>query len=88
LHPYAIDDAKVYQGFSKMNLKAIQATLHKTIPWTKKPNKGRQKWKDLCIIARLPTKMFKTFVKMQFVSRIGLFQKKFEYQIAISICYG
>jgi hypothetical protein len=88
LHLYAIDDAKVYKGFSKVSLKAIQATLHKTIPWTKKASKGRQEWKDLCIIARLSTKMFKTFVKMQFASRIFLFQKTFEYQITISICYG
>jgi hypothetical protein len=39
---YAIDDAKVYRGFSKVNLNAIQATLHKTIPWIKKSSKGRQ----------------------------------------------
>ncbi len=32
--------------------------------------------------------MFKTLVKMQFSSKIILFQKTFEYQIAISICYG
>lgn len=31
--------------------------------------------------------MFKTFVKMQF-SKIVSFQKTFEYQITISICYG
>jgi len=37
---YAIDNAKVYHGFSKVNLKGVQTSLQKTITWTK--NLGRE----------------------------------------------
>jgi hypothetical protein len=33
---YAIDDAKVCQGFSKISLKVIQTSLQKIIIWTTK----------------------------------------------------
>jgi hypothetical protein len=42
---YAIDNAKVYHGFSKVSLKGVQISLQKTITWTKKFRKRRQKWK-------------------------------------------
>jgi hypothetical protein len=63
---YAIDDAKVCQGFSKSNLKAIQTSLQKTITWIKKLGKGKQEWNDVYIIVRLPMRMFKTPTKTQF----------------------
>jgi hypothetical protein len=43
---------------------------------------------DVCIIARLSVRMFKTLVKTQFASRVILFQDTLEYQNVISICYG
>jgi hypothetical protein len=58
------------------------------ITWTKTNGKRRQEWKYSCIIVRLPTRMLKTHVKMQFASQIIMFQKTLEYQLnVISICY-
>jgi hypothetical protein len=86
---YAIDNnAKVYHGFSKVNLKGVQTSLQKTITWTKKFRKRRQKWKVSCVIIVLLTWMFKTPTKMHFTSRIILFKKTLEYQNPISICHG
>jgi hypothetical protein len=51
-----------------MNLKGVQASLQKTITWTKKFVKGRQEWKDSCIIAGLPSRMLKTPIKTRFAS--------------------
>lgn len=85
---YAIDNAKVYHGFSKVNLKGVQTSLQKTITWTKKIRKRRQKWKVSCVIIVLLTRMFKTPTKMHFTSQIILFKKTLEYQNPISICHG
>jgi RNase H-fold protein (predicted Holliday junction resolvase) len=85
---YAIDDAKVYQGFSKISLKAIQTSLQKTITWTKKLRKGKQEWKNVYIIVGLPTRMLKTPMKTQFASKVILLKKTLEYQNEISIYYG
>jgi hypothetical protein len=76
---YAIENAKVYHGFSKLNLKGVQTSLQKTITWTKKSRKKRQKWKVSCVIIGLLTRMFKTPMKMHFASRISLFKKTFKY---------
>jgi hypothetical protein len=38
---YATNDAKVYLGFKKVSLKAIQTLLQKIIIWTKKSGKGK-----------------------------------------------
>ncbi len=48
---------------------------------------GKQEWKDVFIIARLLARMFKTLVKVQFVSKDILFQITFEYQNIIYLCY-
>jgi hypothetical protein len=85
---YAIDDAKVCQGFSKISLKVIQTSLQKIIIWTKKIGKGKQKCKDVYIIAGLQMKMLKTPMNMQFASKAILLKKTHEYQNAISIYYG
>jgi hypothetical protein len=63
---YAIDDIKVSTGFFEVSLKGVQASLQKTITWTKKFGKGRQEWKDSCIIVGLPPRMLKTPVKTRF----------------------
>jgi hypothetical protein len=65
---YAIDNARVYYGFSKVNLKGFQTSLQKTITWTKKSKKRRQKWKVFSVIIGLLTRMFKTPMKMHFAS--------------------
>ncbi len=63
---HAIDNAKVYHGFSKVNLKGVQTSLQKTITWTKNFRKRRQKWKASCVIIGLLTRMLKNPMKMQF----------------------
>jgi hypothetical protein len=50
--------------------------------------KGRAKWKESCIVARLFAKMLKTLMKTMFVSQIILFQETLEFQNVISICSG
>jgi hypothetical protein len=54
----------------------------------KKISEGEAKWKDFCIIIRLLIRMFKILMNTKFVSYVILFPKKFQYQNAISICYG
>jgi hypothetical protein len=63
---YANNDAKVCQGFSKINLKATKTSIQKAIIRIKKLGKGRKKWKDVYIIARLRIRTVKKFMKMQF----------------------
>lgn len=70
---YANNDAKVCQGFSKINLKATEISIQKASTWIKKSRKGRTKWKNVCIIARLPIRIFKKIMKMQFASKIIFF---------------
>ncbi len=85
---YFIDDTKVCTGFLKMSPKGAQTSLQKIVAWTKKFGKGRQKWKDSCIIVGLPSKMLKILVKTKFASQVIFFQETLTYQDAISICYG
>jgi hypothetical protein len=69
-------------------LKATETSIQKTISQIKKSRKGRKKWKGVCIIARLPIRIFKKIVKMQFASKIILFLNTFTHQNVISIYYG
>jgi len=48
---------------------------------------GRQKWKDSCIIARLPFQMLEIPMKIQFAFQVILFENTFEYHDAIFIYY-
>jgi hypothetical protein len=83
---YVVDDTKVCVRFSKVNLKEVQSLLQKTL--LEKNEKGRQKWKEPCIIVRLLANMLRIPIKIQFVSHVILFQETLEYYNVISICYG
>ncbi len=61
---YATNDAKVYLGFKKVNLKAIQTLLQKKIIWTKKSGKGKQECKYVCIIVNTSKVVQKSFENM------------------------
>jgi hypothetical protein len=50
--------------------------------------KGQHKWKDYCIIVKLPFRMLRTPIKTRFALQVLLFQKTLEYQNVVSICYG
>jgi hypothetical protein len=65
-------------------LKVVQTSLQKNIIWI---NMGKQEWKDVSIIARLLSRMFKTPMKVKFASKTILFQITFEYQNVIYLCY-
>jgi hypothetical protein len=51
-------------------------------------NEGEAKWKNFYIIVGLPIRMFEILMNTKFVFYVILFQKIFQYQNAISICYG
>jgi hypothetical protein len=53
-----------------------------------KSTKGLQEWKDVCILAGLPPQILRMLIKIWFSSHVILFQEMFQYQDAISICYG
>lgn len=81
---YANNDLNFYKVF-RSEFKATQIRLQQIIAWTQKLGKERQKWKDLCVIVRLPTIMFRIPSKTQFLSsRVILFQETLKYQNVIS----
>jgi hypothetical protein len=49
----ANNDAKAWHGFVEVNLKDVQNSLQKNITWTKNFGKGKQEWKESCIIIML-----------------------------------
>lgn len=72
--------------FSLVNLKGVlKDQIAKDYNLEKKFKKGKKKWKDSCIIAKLPFQMFKIPMKIQFASQVILFKKTFEYHDAIFI---
>jgi hypothetical protein len=85
---YAIDDTRVCAHMMEVSLKQAQATLQKTMTWVKKNVKGLHEWKDVCHLAGFLTKILKTSTKTRFASHVILVQETFQYQDAISICYG
>jgi hypothetical protein len=46
------------------------------------------KWKNIYILACLPFRILKMFMKTWFVSHVILFQEAVQYQDAILICHG
>jgi hypothetical protein len=54
--------------FSEVSLKNVQTSMQKIITWIKKSKKGKQKWKNFCIIVGLLTRMLKSHVKTQCAS--------------------
>jgi len=71
-----------------VNLKVVlKNQIAKDYNLEKTFKEGRQKWKDSCIIARLPFQMLKIPMKIQFASQVILFKKTFEYHNAILIYY-
>jgi hypothetical protein len=50
-------------GLSKVSLKEARSSLQKIITWIKKPRKGKQEWKEFCIIVRLFIKMLRILMK-------------------------
>ncbi len=74
--------------FSSMNLKGVlKDQIAKDCNLGKKMKEGRQKWKDSCIIARLPFQMLEIPMKIQFSFQVILFKNTFEYHDAIFIYY-
>lgn len=49
----ANNDAKAWHGFVEVNLKDVQNSFQKNITWTKNFGKGKQEWKEPCIITML-----------------------------------
>jgi hypothetical protein len=43
-----LDDSKVCVGLFSISIKEAQFILQKTITWTKKSDKGCQKWQKAC----------------------------------------
>jgi hypothetical protein len=60
---YATKDAKICQGFSKVNLKFVQASLQKLLLGPKNRRKGGRNEKML-YHHRLSTRIFKSLMKM------------------------
>ncbi len=46
---YATNDEKVTTSLKRVNVKATQRNLQKTITWTKKLGKGKQEWERACV---------------------------------------
>jgi hypothetical protein len=49
--------------------------------------KGRQEWKESCIVPRFPSKMSRTPMKTWFASRMIIFQETLENRNVISNYY-
>jgi hypothetical protein len=52
--------------------------LQKTITWTKKLGKSRQEWELACKKVSLKPQKLKTLMKIQFASKVFLFQETLE----------
>ncbi len=68
-------------------MKDAQATLQKTITWTKKFGEGKQEWKKACIKCGLPFQKFKTLIKTKFASKVIMFDKTLEFKQIIITYY-
>lgn len=72
---YTTTDEKVSGGMSEVSILKARGALSKTITWTKKSKKGRQKWGRVCIDVDVPSRTLKTLVKTRFASKVVLFQE-------------
>jgi hypothetical protein len=71
----------------EVNMKDAQATLQKTITWTKKFGEGRQEWEKACIECGLPPQKLKTLVKTKFAFKIIMFKETLEFKQIIITYY-
>jgi hypothetical protein len=82
---YATNNDKVSKSLMEVNVKDAQATLQKTITWTKKFSEGRQEWEKACIECGLPPQKLKTLVKTKFASKVIMFKETLEFKQTIII---
>ncbi len=85
---YVLDDSKVCVGLFSISIKEAQFILQKTITWTKKSDKGCQKWQKACEQVGVPPQKLKTLMKFHFALRVVLFQETFELKHVIVLYYG
>jgi hypothetical protein len=69
-------------------VKDAQTCLQKTITWTKKFEKGRQKQEKTCVESGLLPCKLKTPIKTTFASKIIMFEECIEFKKTIILCYG
>jgi hypothetical protein len=62
--------------------------LQNTITWIKKSGKGQKEWHKTCLDVGVPPQKLKTHVRTRFASKVILFQKTFEFEHVITLCYG
>jgi hypothetical protein len=51
---------KFFIGLRKVSVKEVQSGLQKTITWTKKSGKGKQKWEWACFESGMQHRKLKT----------------------------
>jgi hypothetical protein len=69
-------------------VKDAEATLQKTITWTKKARKGRLEWERACVDSGLRFQKLKTPVKTRFVSKVIMLEESLEFKATILLFYG
>jgi hypothetical protein len=62
--------------------------MHKIIYWTKKGHKIWHKWQRTCLDSSTCPHKWKSLVKIQFISRIILFQETFKFKQNAFWCFG
>ncbi len=67
------------KSLMQVNAKDAQATLQKSITWTKKFNKGRQEWEKACIECGSLLQKLKTPIKTRFASKVIMFEETLEF---------
>ncbi len=75
-------------GLTSISIKRCQSILQKTITWTKKSGKGRQKWQKTCLDMDIHPHKLKILVKTRFFSKVILFQETLEFKNIIACYYG
>jgi hypothetical protein len=75
-------------GWKKWIYQKFEMPCKKTMTWTKKLGKGRQKWELAWKEIGLKPWKLKTLVKIQFASKVVCIQETLEYATTINLCYS
>lgn len=75
-------------SLKEVSVKDAQATLQKTITWTKKSEKGRLEWNKACIDSGVRPRKLKKLVKTCFASKVTMFEETLQFKGTIVTCYS
>lgn len=71
-----------------VSIKDVQASLQKTIKWTKKSGNGKQEWARACKDATFHPWKLKTPMKAKFAFEVIFFKKTLELKDTINLCFS